>query len=79
MNLGLITIQCTPFYYKPIAKKQKAQRANRFISMLCYFLFGGLYVNLYVNLILICTWLTYNDYTYSAGVGQLRKNMCLVL
>ena len=28
---------------------------------------------MYVYLIPVCTWLTYNNYDYSAGVGELRK------
>ena len=29
-----------------------------------------------MNLIPVCTWLTYDDYIHSAGVGKLGKNMC---
>ena len=28
-----------------------------------------------MNFILFCTWLTYTDYNYSTGVGDLKRNM----
>ena len=62
------------FNYKSIAKKQKAQsvhRENWFISSLLIFVAGYLYV----NLIRLCTWLSYNDYRYSAGGDGIFNSM----
>ena len=53
-------------------ESQSVHRDNGFISnVLIFFVW-----DLYVNLILVGTWLTYNDYNHSAGVRQLMKNMC---